>query len=110
MEDRPTGHSMSRTKRMREQIVKLLQAEGKCNTRRVYEHVNDSSKWGATMNQIGNVLAKDKRFVKTADTERVPAFISGGYRVCLWELSPDAVRDTKAEQSRKVREHDTNQV
>jgi predicted transcriptional regulator len=78
--------SMARTKRMRAAIVKLLEAEGKCNTRRIYDHVNNSSKWGATMNQIGNVLAKDARFIKSTETERVEAIQGGGYRVCVWDL------------------------
>ena len=80
-------HSMGRTARIREQIVKLLEKEGKCHTRRIYEHVNDSSRWGATMNQIGNVLAKDKRFRKCDNMVRIGNMVGQPkYPVCEWEL------------------------
>jgi hypothetical protein len=78
--------SMARTKRMRAAIVKLLEVEGKCNTRRIYDHINEFSKWGATMNQLTNVLSRDIRFAKTAEMDRVEAIQGGGYSVCVWEL------------------------
>ena len=86
MENPAREHSMGRTARIRQQIVKLLEKEGKCHTRRIYEHVNDSSRWGATMNQISNVLSKDKRFRKSEAMVRVGRMGQPRYSVCEWEL------------------------
>ena len=40
-------------------------------------------RWGATMNQLGNVLARDRRFIKVGFDENTDI---GGFRmrVCVW--------------------------
>ena len=53
-----------RTTRLREMVVKMLEENGEMNTRNIHDRINERMKWGATMNQIGNIMAKDKRFTK----------------------------------------------
>ena len=48
------------------EIVILLQTQ----TTKILEHVNSRFRWGATMNQLGNVLARDRRFTKVGFDER----------------------------------------
>jgi len=76
---------MARTKRIRETVVKLLLNKGPQNSRQIYEHVNDELRWGATMQQLGNILAKNSKIVKL-NTERIGSF-TGRYDICIWNLS-----------------------
>ena len=54
---------MSRTQRLRGEILSFLTEVGEANTTAILDHVNRRFRWGATMNQLGNVLARDRRFV-----------------------------------------------
>ena len=53
---------MGRTGRLRNEIVVFLEENGESDTGQILDHVNSRFRWGATMNQIGNVLARDSRF------------------------------------------------
>ena len=53
---------MSRTGRLRNEIAQYLELNGVSNTSQILDHVNQRFRWGATMNQVGNVLARDTRF------------------------------------------------
>ncbi|MGB1589351.1 MAG: DUF3860 domain-containing protein [Candidatus Poseidoniaceae archaeon] len=77
---------MGRTGRLRNEIVVFLEENGESDTGQILEHVNSRFRWGATMNQIGNVLARDSRFQKLGVTEGVTM---AGFRerVCIWALS-----------------------
>ncbi len=77
---------MGRTQRLREAIHVFLAEEGEANTTTILEHVNRRFRWGATMNQIGNVLARDRRFVKVGFDDKSDA---GGFRirVCIWSVA-----------------------
>ncbi len=77
---------MSRTRRIREAVHDYLASRDHANTNEIYEHINKRFRWGATMSQLGNVLARDKRFAKSGfDNNR---FNDGGRcRVCIWSLS-----------------------
>lgn len=75
-----------RTTRIREMVVKMLEENGEMNTRNIHDRINERMKWGATMNQIGNIMAKDKRFTKLKKMERV-GNMAGNYSVCVWKLS-----------------------
>ena len=55
---------MSRTKRLREEVRTYLEENDTANTVEIFDHLNDRFRWGATMNQVGNILAKDSRFSK----------------------------------------------
>ena len=79
------GKGMSRTKRLREEVHKFLAERGRANTVEVFDHLNERFSWGATMNQVGNILAKDSRFEKVGS---VRDFFRGArYSVCIWSLS-----------------------
>ena len=77
---------MSRTKRLRAEIECLLK-EGPANTVEIFDHLNDRFKWGATMNQVGNILAKDPRFAKVGHQRG--QFRGSVYTVCVWSLSTE---------------------
>ena len=74
---------MSRTKRLREAIDQYLASVEEANTNDILDHVNQRFRWGATMNQLGNVLARDRRFIKVGFDENTDI---GGFRmrVCVW--------------------------
>ena len=76
---------MSRTRRLREEVLTLLEVKGTANTVEIFDHLNDRFRWGATMNQVGNIMAKDSRFSKVGHV-RGP-FRGSVYTVCIWGLS-----------------------
>jgi|TARA_B100001996_G_scaffold202072_1_gene154734 hypothetical protein len=76
---------MSRTRRLREEVLTLLEVKGTANTVEIFDHLNDRFRWGATMNQVGNIMAKDSRFSKVGHV-RGP-FRGSVYTVCVWGLS-----------------------
>ena len=55
---------MSKTNRLRNEVEVFLQENNTANTVEIFDHLNTRFKWGATMNQVGNILAKDNRFDK----------------------------------------------
>ena len=74
---------MSRTRRLRTEISEYLDDVGQANTTAILDHINKRFRWGATMNQLGNVLARDSRFTKVGFDEGIDV---GGFRmrVCVW--------------------------
>ena len=76
---------MSRTRRLREEVVSLLEDKGSANTVEIFDHLNERFRWGATMNQVGNIMAKDSRFSKIVHV-RGP-YRGRVYTVCVWGLS-----------------------
>ena len=74
---------MSRTRRLRSEISEYLDDVGQANTTASLDHINKRFRWGATMNQLGNVLARDRRFTKVGFDEGTDV---GGFRmrVCVW--------------------------
>ena len=87
----PTSQSggvlMSRTRRLREEVLSLLEGKGTANTVEIFDHLNERFRWGATMNQVGNIMAKDSRFSKVGHV-RGP-FRGSVYTVCVWGLSQE---------------------
>ena len=77
---------MGKTQRLRQEISTYLSTVGEANTSAILDHVNKRFRWGATMNQLGNVLARDRRFVKVGFDEGTDV---GGFRmrVCIWSIS-----------------------
>ena len=76
---------MSRTRRLRREVLSLLEVKGTANTVEIFDHLNERFRWGATMNQVGNIMAKDSRFSKVGHV-RGP-FRGSVYTVCVWGLS-----------------------
>ena len=77
---------MGRTGRLRNEIAQYLEDNGESNTSQILEHINKRFRWGATMNQLGNVLARDRRFSKVGFDEGTDV---GGFRtrVCVWSMA-----------------------
>ena len=77
---------MSRTTRLRSEITTYLSQVGEANTTAILDHVNRRFRWGATMNQLGNVLARDRRFIKVGFADGTDV---GGFRmrVCVWSMA-----------------------
>ncbi|MCP2504770.1 MAG: DUF3860 domain-containing protein [Candidatus Poseidoniaceae archaeon] len=77
---------MGKTQRLRQEISTYLTTVGEANTSDILDHVNNRFRWGATMNQLGNVLARDRRFVKVGFDEGTDV---GGFRmrVCIWSIA-----------------------
>ena len=82
----PGGGLMGRTQRLREAIHTYLGETGEANTTMILDHINNRFRWGATMNQIGNVLARDRRSEKVGFDDRSA---NGGLRirVCIWSIA-----------------------
>ncbi len=80
---------MSRTRRLREEVMLFLEDRETANTVEIFDHLNDRFRWGATMNQVGNIMAKDSRFSKVGHV-RGP-FRGSVYTVCVWSLSPKEI-------------------
>jgi len=75
---------MSKTSRLRNEVEIFLQENETANTVEVFDHLNTRFKWGATMNQVGNILAKDNRFAKVGHVRG--QFRGSIYTVCIWSL------------------------
>mgnify|MGYP003324367840 FL=1 len=80
---------MSRTRRLREEVICLLEEKETANTVEIFDHLNERFRWGATMNQVGNIMAKDSRFSKVGHI-RGP-FRGSVYTGCVWGLSRDEI-------------------
>jgi len=78
---------MSRTRRLREEVLNLLDDLGSANTVEIFDHLNSRFRWGATMNQVGNIMAKDNRFSKIGHVRG--EFRGSVYTVCVWGLSQE---------------------
>ena len=76
--------NMARTARIRSRIIECLTEYGTANSQEVYAYVKEKMRHGATMNQIGNLLSKDKRIVKTGMTRVANEHSS--YQVATWKL------------------------
>ena len=77
---------MGRTGRLRNEIAQYLEDNGESNTSQILEHINKRFRWGATMNQGANLLARDRRFEKLGLTE---GRTMAGFRErgCIWALA-----------------------
>lgn len=75
---------MAKTQRIREKIVSYMAEEGEVTTADILEYVNKNSRHGTTMNQLGNILAKSKMFVKVDFIDET--VFNHRNRVCTWKL------------------------
>ena len=80
---------MSKTSRLRNEVETYLNENNSANTVEIFDHLNSRFKWGATMNQVGNILAKDNRFEKIGHVRG--QFRGSVYTVCIWSLSSQIV-------------------
>ena len=77
-----------RTRRMRNNIVKFLEEVGSADTRTILTCINNKMSSGATMNQIGNVMAKDPRFIRIGDTG-VKSITGASHSLQVFQLAKD---------------------
>lgn len=56
--------------RLRKWLVVCLEEKGEASTGEIYDFVNDKLRYGVTMNQLGNLLARDPRIEKLGVVER----------------------------------------
>ena len=79
---------MSSTKRLRKAVFSYLESRGEANTTQIFDHINSKFSWGTSMNQLGNILAKDSRFEKVGFLNNSN---SHGFRcrICVWGLKEE---------------------
>lgn len=82
---RPKKIRANRTTRLRNLVEKYLEKNEEASTGAIFEHINNTTRHGTTMNVLGNILAKDPRFEKTGIT-RVKSLNGGNYSHNLWQL------------------------
>ena len=75
-----------RTTRIRQKVKKYLITHPDADTTHIFDHINNSMKWGVTMQQLGNVLSKDADIVHVSMVRKAGA-ISGGYSLMTWDLT-----------------------
>ena len=80
---------MSKTNRLRNEVEIYLLENDTANTVEIFDHLNTRFKWCATMNQVGNILAKDNRFEKIGHVRG--QFRGSIYTVCMWSLKVQIV-------------------
>ncbi len=83
-----------RTARLRQNVKKYLLENGQANSTEISEYVNSTMRHGCTMQQLGNVLSKDKDIAKVGTIRKAGA-LSGRYEMCIWSLSPNYVKETE---------------
>jgi len=73
-------------------IIECLKEYGEASSHEVYAYVKNNTRHGATMQQIGNLLSKNKQIVKTGMTRigRVGTLaVEESYRIATWKLKED---------------------
>jgi hypothetical protein len=73
-----------KTARIRIEVKKFL-TEGIKNSLEILDHINKKFRHGSTMQQLGNVLSKDRDIVKVGITFRA-GITNGKYKICEWAL------------------------
>lgn len=67
------------------QEIKLYLEDGKKNIVQILEHINKKYRMGSTMQQLGNVLSKDRDIIKVGKVPR-SGIASGTYLITEWAL------------------------
>lgn len=74
--------------RLRKWLVVCLEEKGEATTGEIYDFVNDKLRYGVTMNQLGNFLARDPRIEKLGLMERY-RFDTIRVRHQIWKLKTE---------------------
>lgn len=82
--DVPKG---TRHGRMIVKISKYLYETGPRNSRQILEYLNDTTRHGSTMHEMGNVLSKNIKWFQNVGSQSVGATLSGNYYIIVWDLS-----------------------
>jgi len=78
-----------KTKRIRIWVAEYLET-GPKNTHQILDYLHERSKMGTTSQGLGNVLAKDERFVKVG-IERVKREYGPSTDVSIWALAEELI-------------------
>jgi len=85
----------TRHKRMIVKMAQHLNDIGPRNSRQILEHLNNTTRHGSSMNEMGNVLSKNPKWFQKVGTDEVDAEISGHYYIIVWDLSAQQKRANK---------------
>ncbi len=77
-----------KTKRIREKVKRYLE-KGPKSSIEILDMINNSCRHGSTMQQLGNVLAKDIDIIKIGYVKR-GGLVSGTYNIAEWALKDKA--------------------
>jgi len=72
----------------KQKIYEILQKEVQLSTQELLSAVNAELKWGLSVNELGNLLARTKQFEKIGFSEHYGRH-GKRYRVCVWGLNYD---------------------
>lgn len=75
------------SKRVTGKIKKFLTEKGESSSTEIADYLNSTMRHGVTMQQLGNLLGKDKDIVKVGTT-RKNGTLPSRYEICIWGLSP----------------------
>ena len=78
-----------RTKRMRNNVVRFLESEGEATSKDICDYINNVMHSGTTMNQLGNILAKDPRFALVSLKTITGSTMGSRYKIQNYKLSLD---------------------
>ena len=76
----------------KDRIYLMLKESIQMNTREIQDKLNDSTKWGVTMTELSNLLARTPQFEKIGTVETWSSRDYGGamfgdrMRVCVWGI------------------------
>ena len=85
-----TPQPRRKNKLIRMKIIEVLKVFGDLNTLDIRDYMNENTRRGTTMSELGNVLGKDPIFLKVG-SERIQSCASrqnGTYKVFVWRLNP----------------------
>lgn len=68
----------------KEKIYNFLKDNIQLSTREIQDLMNNNTKWGITMTELGNILARTPEFEKIGFTD--VHNINNRMRVCVWGL------------------------
>tara|TARA_B100001287_G_C22685292_1_gene533012 strand:- start:2681 stop:2926 length:246 start_codon:yes stop_codon:yes gene_type:complete len=81
---------MAKKKRMRKKLLELL-SDGPKDTEYLFAWFNNNTSHGTTMQELGNVLAKNSQIEQSGyrDFRWAGGDVRGGDRVAVWKLKDD---------------------
>ena len=71
---------------LKRKILQLLK-DGSKNTSEIYTYLNDNTRHGVSMNQLGNILAKAPEIKKTGLQRVLKEIQTGSHENAIWTLN-----------------------
>ena len=76
---------MGKTKRLLSLVVKYLNSEGASSTTAIFEHINNTTRHGTTMQTLTNVLSKNPNHIQSVESTFTDSILGGRYQVQVWD-------------------------